>query len=54
MSIDILTASATILTHFATALSTYSSLHHTIGDSMKSVQSPTACRCVRRGRREEA
>ncbi|KAF8132573.1 hypothetical protein EV363DRAFT_1328876, partial [Boletus edulis] len=38
MSIDILTASPTILTHFATALSTYSSLHHTIGDSMKSVR----------------
>ncbi|KAF8121057.1 hypothetical protein EV363DRAFT_1187353 [Boletus edulis] len=35
---DILTASATILTHFATALSTYSSLHHTIRDSMKSVR----------------
>ncbi|KAF8550412.1 hypothetical protein OG21DRAFT_1499796 [Imleria badia] len=35
---DILTASSTILVHFATSLSTYSSLHHTIRDSMKSVR----------------
>ncbi|KAI9573083.1 Eisosome component PIL1/LSP1 [Boletus coccyginus] len=35
---DILAASSTILTHFATALSTYSSLHHAVRDSMKSVR----------------
>lgn len=35
---DVLTASSTILAHFANALSTYSSLHHTVRDSMKSVR----------------
>lgn len=35
---DILTASSSILALFATALSTYSSLHHTVRDSMKSVR----------------
>ena len=38
VSQDILTASSSILAHFATALSTYSSLHHAIRDSMKSVR----------------
>ena len=38
VSQDILTASSTMLAHFATALSTYSSLHHAVRDSMKSVR----------------
>ena len=39
VSQDILTASSTMLTHFAAAISTYSSLHHTVCASMKFVQS---------------